>query len=393
MKPGLGYRVPGVPRLEQKLITHKRNLLKLQSTICLILHVFFLMKKWSIFVIGVSLISSLSAQPTLIQWSNPSFEDVPGPGRPPLGWYFCGPPEETPPDVQPVEVMEVTTKAKHGKTYAGLVVRDNQTQETLGQALIRPLKAGQCYLLRFYACRSDVFSSYSRLTELPTDYSNPVKLQLWAGNKHCRRKVLLAETEAIQTTSWQIYDLRLRPTSDVNQLFFSATYHENFDFYNGHVLIDHLSPIIAIDCTEGEHSLGLDKPQSSDKRPDTTDLAGKIKDQITGIQWVRNGFSLQQQIIPRIDQGEGWISGNASIYQISDHLKTDPDALLTIAVGPRKNRLLKHHIRLLAAEFMAAGLPPDRCLIRPMKKRDLRRNDWLNANDPEPDILWGISRK
>lgn len=151
-------------------------------------------------ILGMCVMYSLAAQSTVIQWSNPSFEDVPGPGRPPLGWYFCGPPNETPPDVQPVEQMNVVQKAIHGKTYAGLVVRDNNTQETLGQSLSKTLLAETCYMFHLNACRSEAFASYSRLTLEPANFVKPVKLQVWAGNQHCNRKYLVAETDAVADT-------------------------------------------------------------------------------------------------------------------------------------------------------------------------------------------------
>lgn len=359
------------------------------QTNCRDLHVSFGMKKWSTLLTGLCFLQVLSAQTDFIQWSNPSFEDIPGPGRPPLGWYFCGPPEETPPDVHPVGIMNVTQKAKHGKTYAGLVVRDNNTQETLGQSLSQPLLSGQCYFFRLYACHSNSFSSYSRINGEPLDFSQPIRLQVWMGSQHCQREILLAETPAIQDTVWQDYEVQINPPKDCNQLFFSATYDETAHPYNGHLLIDHLSPIVAVDCNEENLPAGQPTAYDVDVLPDN--LAELILAQLPGVQWVRAGFSLRQELFPSAEAPKKWISGNPAIFRISEYLKAQPGALLTVAVGPRKDPLVQHHIRLLAAEFMAAGLPPDRCLIRPLKKRDLKRADWLNALLPGTDLLWGVS--
>lgn len=340
-------------------------------------------------ILGLSLTVCLVAQSTVIQWSNPSFEDIPGPGRPPLGWYFCGPPEETPPDVQPIPAMNVTLKARHGKTYAGLVVRDNNTRETLGQILAQPIMAGNCYVLRLYACRSENFASYSRLTGNPTDFTTPVRLQIWGGTKHCDQRFLLAQTKDVTNTSWRSLEFLLRPPADCDQLFFTATYGDTTSAYNGHLLIDHLSPLAEVDCDEPEKRF----TNSIDQESATTqeDLKLNIQRELTGVQWVRNGFSLRQEFFQDESESDEWLFGNRAIYRITASLRERPDALLTVAVGPFKHKLMQHHIRLLAAEFMAAGLAADRCLIRPMRKRDIKKGDWLNSVGEGVDLLWGVS--
>lgn len=340
-------------------------------------------------MLGICVLYSLAAQSTIIQWSNPSFEDVPGPGRPPLGWYFCGPPEETPPDVQPVELLGVTKKAVHGKTYAGLVVRDNETQETLGQFLDQPLLQGNCYLLRFYACMSELFSSVSRLTHQPSEFSGAVKLQIWGGVHHCDRKFLLAETEPVTETFWQIFHVFFNPPADCDQLFLTAAFGETDEPYNGHILIDNLSPIVTVDCNDPANP--FKEPSGIDLETGNFNLKNAISQELQNIRWVRNGFSLKQEFfLDPMGTGE-LVVGNKAIYRICYYLQAHPEALLTVVVGPRKDPLLQHHIRLLAAEFMAAGLSPKRCLIRPMKKRDLKKEDWLNEVNEEVDVLWGLS--
>lgn len=330
------------------------------------------------------------AQPVLIQWGNPSFEDVPGPGRPPLGWYFCGPPNETPPDVHPVGIMSVSLPAKHGKTYAGLVTRDNATQEALGQSLGQPLQAGHCYRLRFHAARSATFSSYSRLTELPADFTRAVRLQLWAGQGHCQMQELLAETTAIQDTIWKRFEVAFSPTANYDQFFFKVTYAGEEEAYNGHILLDHLSPIIEEACRPDSTQLAHRIPKEAPSIGSPEQLPQLIERQLPKVKWVKEGFTLEQQLLPPPGNALTWSHGNLGIYQIAHLLKAYPDAMLTIAVGPRKDPLQQHHIRLIAAEFMAAGLPPKQCLIRPLKKRDLKRRQWLQFAEGNRDILWAI---
>ncbi|HRI59483.1 MAG TPA: hypothetical protein PK228_07160, partial [Saprospiraceae bacterium] len=66
--------------------------------------------------------------------SNPSFEDTPKTGEVPVGWYDCGAAMETPPDVQPGS-FGVVSSPYDGNTYLGMVVRDNETWEAVGQQL------------------------------------------------------------------------------------------------------------------------------------------------------------------------------------------------------------------------------------------------------------------
>lgn len=75
-----------------------------------------------------------------IQLTNPSFEDVPRHSRVPRGWYDCGFPGESAPDTQPDPTFQVNKAAADGETYLGLVVRDNDTWESISQKLTRPVE-------------------------------------------------------------------------------------------------------------------------------------------------------------------------------------------------------------------------------------------------------------
>ena len=77
----------------------------------------------------------LWAQPTAIELKNPSFEDQPAISQVPSGWTPCGFPEETPPDTHPGNAFGVKMPTNDGKTYLGMVVRDNDTWEGVTQPL------------------------------------------------------------------------------------------------------------------------------------------------------------------------------------------------------------------------------------------------------------------
>jgi len=82
-------------------------------------------------------IACVAQQP--LPFQNPSFEDQPDFGKPPVGWFYCGNFGETPPDIHPGGFYGVETLPKDGQTYVGMVVRDNGTEEQLGQRLAAPL--------------------------------------------------------------------------------------------------------------------------------------------------------------------------------------------------------------------------------------------------------------
>ncbi|MEO6130368.1 MAG: hypothetical protein ABIQ02_00875, partial [Saprospiraceae bacterium] len=98
------------------------------------------------FFLFCSLACALIAQEA-VMLENPSFEDIPRAGgqstAPIKGWHDCGLTKfhgETPPDIHPVptSAWEVSKPAYDGNTYLGMVVRYNDTYESLSQALSSP---------------------------------------------------------------------------------------------------------------------------------------------------------------------------------------------------------------------------------------------------------------
>ncbi|MDX1667707.1 MAG: hypothetical protein R3350_10770, partial [Saprospiraceae bacterium] len=182
---------------------------------------------------------------------NPSLEGDIGHSKMPPGWYYCGPAGETPPDIHPNDFFGVELQPRHGRTFLGMVVRDNQTWESIGQQLARPLQKDNCYYLQICAARSDSYVSYSRSTGLPTNFNNKVRLRIWGGAGFGQKTELLAETPPVDSTQWRRFELRLRPRhEDLSHLIVEAYYAEDFStYYSGNVLIDHLSPLVPENCT------------------------------------------------------------------------------------------------------------------------------------------------
>lgn len=178
-----------------------------------------------------------------IRLDNPSLEGEPRCCTAPPGWTSCGGKNESPPDIQP-GAFQVEKPAAEGQTYVGMVVRDNNTVEAIGQRLSSPLEVGQSYALRLSLARSATYLSLSRTTFEAANYSRPVVLRVWGSRSNlCERNELLYQTPPIVTPNWQGYELLLAPPKETyGYLLLEAYYHEpKKGPYNGNILIDHVS--------------------------------------------------------------------------------------------------------------------------------------------------------
>ncbi|MEI6407835.1 MAG: hypothetical protein WCR52_00495 [Bacteroidota bacterium] len=185
--------------------------------------------------------ASLTAQRT-ITLSNPSFEGTPGPNSAPDGWIDCGKSKESPPDIQP-GAFDVVLPAFDGKTYLGLVTRDNDTWEAVGQALQEPLRTGHFYVLKIALAHSPKYLSSSRLTLQKVNFTAPVVLRIWGGTQSCDKGELLAESSLINDSEWKEHSFDLSPTKkDWDYLILEAYYKTPVNFpYNGNLLLDRVS--------------------------------------------------------------------------------------------------------------------------------------------------------
>ncbi len=226
------------------------------------------MYRLSILLCLTFMLSQLQAQTIVL--SNSSFEDEPRSSYTPSGWYDCGKPGETPPDIQP-SAFQVTKKAVDGNTYLGMVTRDNDTWEGVGQYLRTPLEADQCYDFDLYLARSDVYLSRTRVSEGLQQYTQPIKLRIWGGNSNCENKEMLDETKVVSHTTWRKYDFKLNPSRTYRYILIEVFYETPTLFaYNGNLLVDKCSAIVPCDEPEEPPIAIVDKTkkkQPKDKAP------------------------------------------------------------------------------------------------------------------------------
>lgn len=231
----------------------------------------------------------LSAQADTIRLRNPSFEDLPKRGGDAAagiaGWYDCGKinfPLETPPDIHPNGFWENNLPASDQKTYLGMVVRDNGTYESVSVRLDSTLEAGKCYKFTIHLAKAEKYVSRSRITNAVANYTTPAVLRIWGGSGFCNERELLAESEPVKNTSWQINTFEFRPKSNIRSITFAAYYKTpTLMPYNGNILVDGASGIIRIACP-GEAPLAVAKtnlpPHKRKKTPSQNSPNSTIKD-------------------------------------------------------------------------------------------------------------------
>jgi len=199
-----------------------------------------------------------NAQDGVIRLDNSSFEDWARPGQQPRFWYDCGDmnyPMETPPDVHPIDDSSgrnnfgVTKKAFHKDTYLGMVVRENESWESVAQQLEEPLSPDTCYSFSIYLCTSSKYKSLIRGSEDLVDFTTPIKLRIWGGEGFCDTAELLAESELIKDTDWEKYTFTFTPKNELTFIALEAFFQTpTIEIPNGNILLDNASAIVPIAC-------------------------------------------------------------------------------------------------------------------------------------------------
>lgn len=178
---------------------------------------------------------------------NPSFEDDTKCCTVPTGWIDCGNIGETPPDIQPGYFL-VEQEAIDGDTYLGMVVRDNDTQESISQLLAQPLEKGKTYEFSIGLAKATKYVSMSKTTGKEVNYSTPAVFQIYGGNKPCGKSELLAQTDLIDHNVWEEYTFRFSPRKNNYSYLILMTNHKPRILlpYNGNILVDNCSPIYEV---------------------------------------------------------------------------------------------------------------------------------------------------
>ena len=199
---------------------------------------------------------------------NPSFEGLPHKGGDPRtdfgirGWYDCGElqfPAETAADLHPIDAWRVNLLPSEGRTYLGLVVRDNDSWESISQRIEAPIQEGQCYEFTVDMARSPYYVSHSRITEKVENYTEPAVLRIWGGTGVCGRQELIGESSVVNNNQWKTFQFDIKPGRTLNYMTLEAFYEVPVLIpYNGHLLVDNASAIKQVPCP-GDNPLLVEK--------------------------------------------------------------------------------------------------------------------------------------
>jgi hypothetical protein len=202
---------------------------------------------------------------------NPSFEGIAGkgvPGGPGIkGWKDCGTnmfANTSPPDLLPdysylIPAWGVTNIPYDGGTYLSMVVRAEHSWEYISQELSAPLQAGKCYNMSAMLAMSDSYTSPTKASHLAAQknpsqirneaFSNPIRLVIWGGHDDCERFEMLADSGDVSNTDWKLHEWTFTPHDYYTYIVLEAYYSKlSAEHYNGHVLVDHLSEIVEMEC-------------------------------------------------------------------------------------------------------------------------------------------------
>lgn len=201
------------------------------------------MKHFAFIVAYLFVFQTTEAQSTF-PLQNPSFEqNKPDAGQTPSGWLNLGANSESPPDIQP-GCFDVSMKAQDGKTYVGMVVRDNNSWEGIGQRLSGWLQKDSAYTFSVWLAHAPAYWSASRVTGQPANFNAPTVLKIWGVNSLSNQEELLAESEAISHSQWMLYTFDLKPSvANFDEIDLMAYYAPGHEKKNGNLLIDNCSAI------------------------------------------------------------------------------------------------------------------------------------------------------
>jgi outer membrane protein OmpA-like peptidoglycan-associated protein len=220
-------------------------------------------------IIAVFVLFSVGAQEMeVITLTNPSFEGNPRRGVDIFyleGWRDCGAiyfGNETPPDIHPDNMAwQNSAPPEDGNTYLGMVVRDNDSWESVTQRLSTAIQGGQCYSFSVSMMRSSRYVSPTRLNiDKIENYQEPAVLRIWGGSGFCNQRELLAESTPVDNQEWKTFSFEFRPTQNHRYFTIEAFYKTPILFpYNGHILVDNASEIVRIACP-GEELAVVEEP-------------------------------------------------------------------------------------------------------------------------------------
>lgn len=241
---------------------------------------------WGLFAVFMG--STLTGQDIILK--NPSFEGRNDFGRIGKrfvldGWTDCGQyifKTETPPDVQPVQQWGKKEKPLDGNTFVGMVIRENNSWESITQRLSNPMVPGHCYEFSIAIQASDTYMSQSAYRvqhyndKRAVPFTHPTVLRIWGSNNGCDQAQLLGESPPVSKQAWHRYTYTFKPTEAYKYLLLEAFYQTpvpNMQLYNGHIMIDAASNLKMVPCPVDDEILAVRDTSPAQQDEETNAVA------------------------------------------------------------------------------------------------------------------------
>jgi hypothetical protein len=179
------------------------------------------------FIVLLLFTEALYAQINVV---NGGFEDQAADATVPKGWMPCE--ENTTPDILPGFWGEYGD-ASQGKTYIGLITRDDGTFESIGQKLSKSLKAGECYEFKIDLRKGAIYAGFIK----------PLKLRIWMGESLCDMDQVVYLSSEIKHIDWKSYLIQFSPKKEYKYIRIEAHYKDGDFSYKGNVILDNMTSI------------------------------------------------------------------------------------------------------------------------------------------------------
>ena len=185
--------------------------------------------RFYIIFFSLLVLSQLKAQLKPLVLDNASFEGFPHDAVTPKGWEECG--LDSSPDILPGP-WGVYQKPTNGNTFLGLITRENNSWEALGQKLPRAFKKNKCYKFKVDLSSSPAYAGYSK----------PTCLRVWLSNSQCKRSKLICTSPTIDHYEWKTYEFMFSTEEDYKYIIIECYYKQpSLNYYRGNLLIDNFS--------------------------------------------------------------------------------------------------------------------------------------------------------
>lgn len=114
------------------------------------------------------------------------------------------------------------------------------------------LTKNSCYKFSIYLSRSDSYLSPARSDpEHHVDFRHPCILRIWGIGLNSEHHYFMVSTGPITNTEWQKFILKFSVLEDIHWIELEAFYSGE-SRYNGNLLLDGMSDIEMITCSESE---------------------------------------------------------------------------------------------------------------------------------------------